>query len=78
MNIGSIIVIVAACVATVACVAWFLLVRRHPERTASHDDTSSTTPSDELYGGVDRPAGPDAETMRPGDLGGDQRSPRSS
>jgi hypothetical protein len=42
--------------------AWAARQVRHPESTASHDDGSGpTTTSDDLYGGDDRPAGPDVE-----------------
>lgn len=78
MDAVTVIVIIAASLATVACVAWFLLSRQHPENAASHDDTATTSTSDELYEGVDRPAGPDAESMDPDDFGGDHRTPRSS
>ncbi len=73
MDAVTVIVIIAASLATVACVAWFLLSRQHPENAASHDDTATTSTSDELYEGVDRPAGLD-----PDDFGGDHRTPRSS
>jgi hypothetical protein len=42
--------------------AWAARHVRHPESTASHDDgRRPTNTSDDLYGGADRPAGPDAE-----------------
>jgi hypothetical protein len=78
MSTTSIVVVVAAALATVACVAWFLFSRKHPERAATHSDAPATTRSEELYGGADRPAGPDAESMDPDDIGGDHRTPRTS
>ena len=76
MDTPTIIVVVVAVLLTVGCVAWFLLVRKHPENAATHDDASPTTTSGRLYAGVDRPAGPDAETMDPDELGGDHRPPQ--
>lgn len=75
METASIIVVVAGSLLTAACVAWFVLARKHPENAATHDDASPATTSENLYAGVDRPAGPDAEPMDPDELGGDQRAP---
>lgn len=71
--------IVVGVVAAVVAVAWFVL-GRHPEQSASHDtagNVSSTTEtrSEQIYGGADRPAGPDAESMDPDAFGGDHRRP---
>lgn len=74
--------IVGAVVVTGAVLAWFWTGKRHPERAADHHDTAATaattttsTTTDRLDGGVDRPAGPEAETMAPERLGGDERPP---
>jgi hypothetical protein len=75
MDTTSIIVIVVAALATAGAVAYFLLARKHPENSASHDAVPRTSTSEELYGGADRPAGPDAESMDPDDFGGDHRPP---
>jgi hypothetical protein len=77
MSPASTIVVIAASLMILFCVAWFLLSRQHPERAAAHADAERTTTSDELYDGVDRPAGPDAELMTPEELGGDLRRPES-
>ncbi len=70
------VLIVLAIAATAAVVVWFLTARRVPERVASHEsDAVAETESSRLYRGVDRPAGPDAETTDPADLGGDQSPP---
>lgn len=42
-------------------------------RSKGGGDREST--SERLYGGADRPAGPDAEAMDPERLGGDQHPP---
>ena len=76
MDTPSIIVVVAALLATAVCVAWFLLARKHPENAATHDDAPPTSTSDQLYAGADRPAGPDAESMDPDEIGGDHRAPQ--
>lgn len=57
------IVVVLVAVATVAASLVLARVVRHPEQAATHDDTieGEETTSDRLYGGHDRPAGPDAE-----------------
>ncbi len=69
------LVIILAVVATVGVVGWFILGRRHPEQAATHSRPDRVTPSDQLYGKADRPAGPGAETMDPDRLGGDHRPP---
>jgi hypothetical protein len=71
----EIVVIVLAVIAAGAAVAWFFLNRQHPETAAEHDFHVPETRSEQLYDGVDRPAGPDAEPMDPERLGGDQRPP---
>jgi hypothetical protein len=71
----TVAVIVISVVATVAVIAWFVRPRNHPEDAATHGDQTTVTTSDQLYGGVDRPAGPDAEVMDPERLGGDLRPP---
>ena len=58
-----------------AAVAWFIFNRQNPERSASHSRPDTVTTSERLYKTADRPAGPDAETMDPDRLGGDQRPP---
>lgn len=68
-------VIILAIAAAIAVVAWFFLNRQHPERAASHSRPDTVTTSEQLYGGADRPAGPDAEPMDPDRLGGDHRPP---
>lgn len=78
MGTTSIIVVVAAALLTVVCVAWFVFTRKHPENAATHGDAPPPTESGGLYDGVDRPAGPDAESMDPDDIGGDHRPPRST
>jgi hypothetical protein len=69
------LVIILAVVATVAVVAWFFLNRQNPERSAQHSQPGTVTTSERLYETADRPAGPDAETMDPDQLGGDHRPP---
>lgn len=60
----------------------FVLAGRYgnsPESTSTHrsaDGADDDSASDDLYSGVDRPAGPDATTMDPDALGGDQSPPR--
>ena len=69
------LVIILAIAATVAIVAWFLLNRQNPEQAATHSQPDTVTTSEQLYKTADRPAGPDAETMDPDQLGGDHRPP---
>jgi len=69
------VVIVVSVIVVIGVVGWFLLNRRHPERAATHETEATDTTSERLYGGTDRPAGPDAETTDPDLLGGDQRPP---
>ena len=69
------LVIILAIAATVATVAWFVLNRQNPEQAATHTQAGTVTTSERLYETADRPAGPDAETMDPDQLGGDHRPP---
>ncbi len=69
------LVIILAIAATVAFVAWFFLNRQNPETAATHTRDDTVTTSEQLYETADRPAGPDAETMDPDQLGGDHRPP---
>lgn len=69
------LVIILAVVATAAVVAWFIVNRQNPERAARHSQPDTVTTSERLYETADRPAGPDAETMDPDQLGGDHRPP---
>jgi hypothetical protein len=69
------LVIILAIAATVAVVAWFVLNRQNPEQSATHSLPGTGTTSEQLYETADRPAGPDAETMDPDQLGGDHRPP---
>lgn len=69
------LVIILAIAATAAVVAWFVLNRKHPEGSATHSQPGTVTTSERLYETADRPAGPDAETMDPDQLGGDHRPP---
>jgi hypothetical protein len=69
--------IVVGVAVALAVVVWFFANRQNPERSASHSDAAASTTSDELYGGADRPAGPDAEVMDPDQLGGDHHPPTS-
>jgi len=65
-------VVVLSVAATVVVVAWFFLVRKHPERAARHDDERAIGANANRSEGrivAARPAGPDAESMdasRPG------------
>lgn len=72
------LVIVLGVLAAIVVIGWMLLQRNVPEEMSTHDDAPPTTTSEELYKGVDRPAGPDAEVMDPDALGGDHRPPTSS
>lgn len=69
------LVIILAIAATVAVVGWFVFQRQHPEDSATHSPPDTLTTSEQLYETADRPAGPDAETMDPDQLGGDHRPP---
>jgi hypothetical protein len=71
----DIVVIVLGVLAAVVAVGWFFLNRQNPERASRHEEHVTETRSERLYGGADRPAGPDAEPMDPEQLGGDQRPP---
>ena len=71
----TVAVIVVSVVALVLVVGWFLMPKNHPEDAASHGEPTTASTSDQLYKGVDRPAGPDAEVMDPEALGGDLRPP---
>jgi hypothetical protein len=71
------VLIVLAIAVTIAVVTAFVFTYRHPENAASHQQPHDrTSTSERLYGGASRPAGPDAETMAPDQLGGDHRPPR--
>jgi hypothetical protein len=60
------VVIVVAIVVVVAVVAWMWLTRRVPERAASHGaEPARRRETDDLAGGVDRPADPSAEAQGP-------------
>jgi len=63
------IVVVAVAVALGAAFLVYLIRARSPERLAGHERPPGwdreRTPSDDLYRGTDRPAGPDAEEQRP-------------
>lgn len=72
----TIFVVAVASVCAVAVVAWFVIGRGHPEGAARHGPAATETTSERLYGGADRPAGPDAEPMDPDALGGDHRPPQ--
>jgi hypothetical protein len=68
MGSGEMIALVVVVVMTLAAIAYFVLVRRHPETTARHDDAPSgrtdATGRGTLPGDVqERPAGPDAESQ---------------
>lgn len=68
--------VVLSVVAIIVVVSWFLVFnRQHPENAATHETDERQSTSEALYGGADRPAGADAETMDPDQLGGDQRPP---
>lgn len=69
------VVIVVSVILIIGVVGWFVFGRQHPERAATHAIEAPDTTSERLYGGADRPAGPDAETTDPDLLGGDQRPP---
>jgi hypothetical protein len=53
----------------VGVLAWVLLTSRDPEDAASHEDRRRETRSEELYGNAFGPAGPDAESQRPDEVG---------
>jgi hypothetical protein len=68
MGNGEMIALVVVVVMTLAAIAYFVLVRRHPENTDRHDDSPSgradATGRGTLPGDVqERPAGPDAESQ---------------
>jgi hypothetical protein len=55
---------------TIVVVAWFFTARRHPEDAADHSDEHADTPSERFYGRhPPGPAGADAESQRPDDVG---------
>jgi hypothetical protein len=72
-SMTAVVVVVAASVCAAAVVAWFVLGRGYPEGVTRR---GAATTSEVVYGGADRPAGPDAEPMDPDALGGDHRPPR--
>ncbi len=56
------VIVIVLGVALVVAAAVVLLRGGNPEETASHtDDPTGDSTSDELYRGVDRPAGPDVD-----------------
>jgi hypothetical protein len=56
------VVIVAVLLVAGGLVAWFLVARKTPEQAASHQDNRNLAHPDVV---VERPAGPDAESMAP-------------
>jgi len=56
------VVIVAVLLVAAGLVAWFLVARKMPEQAASHADNRNLAHPDAV---VERPAGPDAESMAP-------------
>ena len=72
----AVVVVVAASVCAAAVVAWFVLGRGYPEGVTRRGAATTETTPEVVYGGADRPAGPDAEPMDPDALGGDRRPPR--
>lgn len=79
MSVFAIVVLIVAIVASAAVLAWFFAQRAHPEEFITHEapgDQPEPSENYEYYELVDRPAGPDAETMDPENLGGDHRPPR--
>lgn len=71
------LLIVIGVLAAASAIAWFLFNRQNPENMASHGERTPETTAEQLYGGADRPAGPDATTMDPDALGGDHRPPEA-
>lgn len=69
--------IVIGILAAGGAIAWFLFNRQNPENMALHHGRTTETTSEQMYGGADRPAGPDATTMDPDALGGDHRPPEA-
>lgn len=63
---GRIVFLIVAAILIAAFVVWATRISGRPEKTASHglreDRVGADTDSDRFYEGVDRPAGPDAET----------------
>ena len=63
------LVILASVVAVIAAVLWFSLTRQHPERADRHADDSRNVDAmgrgTGSPGVMERPAGADAENMRP-------------
>ena len=79
MSVFTVVVLILAAGLAVAVLAWFLAQGNDPEDLDTHEapgDQPEPTESYEYYELADRPAGPDAETMDPDDLGGDHRPPR--
>lgn len=72
MGTGAWIVTVVTVAAVVAVVAWFSATRHHPERHREPPRPADATGRGTLPGRVvERPAGPDAESMSPEQIGGD-------
>jgi hypothetical protein len=79
MSVFAFVVLILAAALGVAALGWFLFQRNHPEDFITHEapgDQPEPSENYEYYELVDRPAGPDAETMDPENLGGDHRPPR--
>jgi hypothetical protein len=78
MSLFAVVVLLVAAAVGLAVLAWFFGQRAHPEDLNTHEapgDQPEPTDDHDFYELVDRPAGPDAETMDPGRLGGDHRPP---
>jgi hypothetical protein len=59
-------VVVIAVIVVIAVLVWMFVGRNDPEKTATHEPVvTHESESDRLYGGSDRPAGPDAESQVP-------------
>lgn len=72
--IGVVVVTLAVCIA----VGWYLRHRSGPYSAESRGLSEPTTRTERLHDSVDRPAGPAAEVMAPGAVGGDHHTPRAS
>jgi hypothetical protein len=79
MSAFTVVVLIVVIAVGVAALAWFFAQRAHPEDLNTHEapgDQPEPTDSHDFYARADRPAGPEAETMDPENLGGDHRPPR--
>jgi hypothetical protein len=72
---ATLITIVTVVVA-VALIAWFVANRKTPARSDRESGNRIVTESDRFYSKVDRPAGPDAESMDPDVMLGHPEPPR--